>query len=31
VWRVQHEPILSSRLDLQSTVQRLQQAIQNAR
>jgi len=31
VWRVQHEPILSSGLDLQSTVQRLQQAIQNAR
>jgi diadenosine tetraphosphate (Ap4A) HIT family hydrolase len=30
VWRVQHEPILSSGLDLQSTVQRLQQAIQNA-
>jgi len=31
VWRVRHEPILSSGLDLQSTVQRLQQAIQNAR
>ncbi len=31
VWRVQHEPMLRSGPDLQSTVQRLQQAIQNAR
>jgi diadenosine tetraphosphate (Ap4A) HIT family hydrolase len=28
VWRVQHEPLLHSGLDLQSIVQRLQQAIQ---
>jgi diadenosine tetraphosphate (Ap4A) HIT family hydrolase len=31
VWRVQHEPILRSGSDLQSTIQRLQQAIQKAR
>ena len=31
VWRVQHEPLLRSEPDLQSTVQRLQQAILNAR
>ena len=31
VWRVEHEPLLRSGPDLQSTVQRLQQAIQNAR
>ena len=31
VWRVQHEPLFRSGPDLQSTVQRLQQAIQNAR
>ena len=31
VWRVEHEPILRSEPDLQRTVQRLQQAIQNAR
>ena len=31
VWRVPHEPDLSSGTDLQSKVQRLQQAIQNAR
>jgi diadenosine tetraphosphate (Ap4A) HIT family hydrolase len=31
VWRVQHEPILRSGSDLQSTVLRLQQAIQKAR
>ncbi|TKS61330.1 MAG: HIT domain-containing protein [Nitrospira sp.] len=30
VWRVQHEPMLRSGSDLQSAVQRLQQAIQNA-
>jgi diadenosine tetraphosphate (Ap4A) HIT family hydrolase len=30
VWRVQHEPVLRSRPDLQSTIQRLQQAIQEA-
>jgi diadenosine tetraphosphate (Ap4A) HIT family hydrolase len=31
IWRVQHEPLLRSESDLQSTVQPLQQAIQNAR
>ena len=31
VWQVQHEPQLLSGSDLQSTVQRLQQAIQKAR
>jgi diadenosine tetraphosphate (Ap4A) HIT family hydrolase len=31
VWRVQHEPVLRSGPDLQSTIQRLQQAIQEAR
>jgi len=31
VWRVQHEPVLRSEPDLQSTIQRLQQAIQEAR
>ena len=31
VWRIQHETMLRSGPDLQSTVQRLQQAIQNAR
>ena len=31
VWRVQHEPMLRSGSDLRSAVQRLQQAIQNAR
>ncbi|RPH80074.1 MAG: HIT family protein [Nitrospiraceae bacterium] len=31
VWRVQHEPLLCSGLDLQSRVQRLQQGIQHAR
>jgi diadenosine tetraphosphate (Ap4A) HIT family hydrolase len=31
VWRVQHEPVLHSRPDIQSKVQRLQHAIQNAR
>ena len=31
VWRVQHEPLLRSGLELQSTVQRLQLAIQEAR
>jgi len=31
VWRVQHEPLFPSGSDLQSTVQRLQQAIQNIR
>jgi len=31
VWRVQHEPLLHSGPDLQSTVQRLQQAIQATR
>ncbi len=31
VWRVQHEPLLYSRLDLQSRVERLQQAFQHAR
>ena len=31
VWRVQHEPLLRSGSDLQSTIQRLQQAIQKAR
>jgi diadenosine tetraphosphate (Ap4A) HIT family hydrolase len=31
VWRVQHEPLLPTGQDLRSTVQRLQQAIQNAR
>lgn len=31
VWRVQHEPLLYSGLDLQSRVERLQQAIQHAR
>jgi diadenosine tetraphosphate (Ap4A) HIT family hydrolase len=31
VWRVQHEPLLLSSPDLQSTIQRLQQAVRNAR
>jgi diadenosine tetraphosphate (Ap4A) HIT family hydrolase len=31
VWLVQHKPLLRSGPDLQSTVQRLQQAIRNAR
>ena len=31
VWRVQHEPLLRSGSDLQSTVQRLQQAFRKAR
>jgi diadenosine tetraphosphate (Ap4A) HIT family hydrolase len=31
IWRVQHEPLLRSEPDLQSTVLRLQQAFQNAR
>lgn len=31
VWRVQHEPLRYSRLDLQSRVERLQQAFQHAR
>jgi diadenosine tetraphosphate (Ap4A) HIT family hydrolase len=31
VWRVEHEPMFRSGPDLQSTVQRLQQAIQKAR
>jgi diadenosine tetraphosphate (Ap4A) HIT family hydrolase len=31
VWRVQHEPLLRSEPDLQSTIQRLQQAIQATR
>jgi len=31
VWRVRHEPLFRSGSDLQSTVQRLQQAIQNIR
>jgi diadenosine tetraphosphate (Ap4A) HIT family hydrolase len=31
VWRVQHEPMLRSAPELESTIQRLQQAIQNAR
>ena len=31
VWRVQHEPMLRSAPELQRTIQRLQQAIQNAR
>ena len=31
VWRMQHEPLLYSGLDLQSRVERLQQAIQHAR
>jgi len=31
VWRVQHEPLFPSGSDLQSTVQRLQQAIQSIR
>jgi len=31
VWRVQHEPMLRSAPELQSTIQHLQQAFQNAR
>lgn len=31
VWRVQHEPLLLSSPDLQSTIQRLRQAVQIAR
>lgn len=31
VWRVQHEPLLLSSPDLQSTIQRLRQAVQSAR
>jgi diadenosine tetraphosphate (Ap4A) HIT family hydrolase len=31
VWRIEHEPILRSGPDLQNAVQRLRQAIQNAR
>ena len=31
VWRMQHEPMLRSGSELQSTIQRLQQAIQEAR
>jgi diadenosine tetraphosphate (Ap4A) HIT family hydrolase len=31
VWRVQHEPLLLSSPDLQSMIQRLQQAVQKAR
>jgi diadenosine tetraphosphate (Ap4A) HIT family hydrolase len=31
VWRVQHEPLHPSGPELQNTIQRLQQAVQNAR
>ncbi len=31
VWRVQHEPVLRSELEIKNSIQRLHQAIQNSR